>query len=445
MELTCMARVAVFAMLCSGLSAAQTGEAVEPPEREAQSSTKADAPASSRADLWRNAKIAKKNEAQPFRLGVIERLLVAAERGKFDLAPGGITPTIGTVTGGSGPALGARWDGHRMFGSPLDISLSGQVSTRRYQSYGLQLGRLEKQDSTYRLEQIGKRLFTEFNETGGKEPGAVYYLDLNYDRFPQEEFYGIGPDSLVSNRSDYRYHSTTVEGVTGVQLNRWLGWSARAGLVQVAIGPGSDTRYPDTQELFAPSAAPGLTDRLNYVRLATGLLADYRDRPHNAHRGGMVGVLLSHYDDRGDRFAYNRMALETRQYLPLWSDYRTLALRFLTSFDRPVDGSEVPFYVQETLGGSNSLRGFREYRFRDRNLLLMSAEYRWEAAEFIQMVLFYDTGKVFRRTSEFGFSALEKGYGGGIRLKTGNSVFLRLEYGRSREGNAVHLKLGPAF
>jgi outer membrane protein assembly factor BamA len=328
----------------------------------------------------------------------------------------------------------------------LDVAISGRFSTRRYQSYSLQFGRLEKEDSTYTLEQIGKRLFTEFDETGGKRSGAVYYLDLNYDRFPQEDFYGIGPDSRHSNRSDYLYESATFEGVAGFQLGEWLGWSARAGLVQVNVGPGADNRYADLHELFAPSQVPGLNDHPNFLRVATGLLADYRDRPHNAHRGGMFGLQLSHYNDRGDaRFEFNRVVLETRQYLPLWSDYRRFAFRFLSSFDQPSRGSEVPFYFQETLGGSNSLRGFSEYRFRDRNLLLVSSEYRWDAAEFIQMVVFYDTGKVFNRPGEFGFTGLEKGYGAGIRLKTGNTVLLRFEYGRSREGNTIHFKLGPAF
>ena len=40
---------------------------------------------------------------------------------------------------------------------------------------------------------------------------------------------------------------------------------------------------------------------------------------------------------------------------------------------------------------------------------------------------------------------LEKGFGGGVRLKTSSGVLLRLELGHSREGNVLHFKLGPAF
>jgi outer membrane protein assembly factor BamA len=269
---------------------------------------------------------------------------------------------------------------------------------------------------------------------------------VNFHYFPQEDFYGIGPGSNRQDVSDYLYQCLSIEGVGGVQFTKWLGWSLRGGLLAVNIQPGTDERKPDVQALFTPGSTPGLSNSPDFLHIETGLLADYRDKPGDAHKGGMIGLILGHFDDRGsDQFGFERISVETRQYVPLWSDYRTLAVRFLTSFDRPSSGSEVPFYLMESLGGSNSLRGFPEYRFRDRNLLLMSAEYRWDAAEFLEMALFYDTGKVFSRPGDFDFTGLEKGYGGGLRIKRSGTIFLRLELGHSREGNQVHFRLGPSF
>ena len=42
------------------------------------------------------------------------------------------------------------------------------------------------------------------------------------------------------------------------------------------------------------------------------------------------------------------------------------------------DGQTMPFYLMPTLGGNDSLRGFRDYRFRGPHALLLQGEYRFE-------------------------------------------------------------------
>lgn len=122
-----------------------------------------------------------------------------------------------------------------------------------------------------------------------------------------------------------------------------------------------------------------------------------------------------------------------------------LAARFFTTLDRADRGSRVPFYLQQTLGGAQTLRGFREMRFRDENLIYLSAEYRWEAAVFLEFAFFYDAGKVVSRRSDYNLRSLEKSSGFGIRLKTPYSVFLRLDVARSREGTRLQFRFGPSF
>jgi outer membrane protein assembly factor BamA len=87
----------------------------------------------------------------------------------------------------------------------------------------------------------------------------------------------------------------------------------------------------------------------------------------------------------------------------------------------------VPFYFQRTLGGPDDLRGFRRFRFRDRNLLLLQAEYRWEIFTAVDGAIFYDTGKVASRPGDLTLQDLESDYGIGFRFGTRNGVFLRVE------------------
>jgi hypothetical protein len=62
-------------------------------------------------------------------------------------------------------------------------------------------------------------------------------------------------------------------------------------------------------------------------------------------------------------------------------------------------GSTIPFYLQPTVGGSDinsevSLRGFPNYRFRDRNVLVVQVEYSVPIADPVGLLLFYDAGQV---------------------------------------------------
>jgi hypothetical protein len=90
-------------------------------------------------------------------------------------------------------------------------------------------------------------------------------------------------------------------------------------------------------------------------------------------------------------------------------------------------GQLVPFYFQPTLGGSDSLRSARDYRFRDKNVLALNAEYRWEAFSGLDMALFTDFGKVASRTEDLNLRSLERAYGIGFRFNTFQSVFLRVD------------------
>ena len=78
-------------------------------------------------------------------------------------------------------------------------------------------------------------------------------------------------------------------------------------------------------------------------------------------------------------------------------------------------------------------------------MLVLSGEYRWEAAAGIDLAVFYDTGKVFPDASDFGFGDLRHTIGLGIRGKSLRRTVFRLDVGRGSEGTHVFLAFGPAF
>jgi outer membrane protein assembly factor BamA len=98
------------------------------------------------------------------------------------------------------------------------------------------------------------------------------------------------------------------------------------------------------------------------------------------------------------------------------------------------EGETVPFVFMPDLGGAQRLRGFREFRFRDRNSVLATAEYRWEAWWALDMALFVDAGKVAARRADIGLRDWEIGYGLGFRFHSKKAFAVRLDLAFSREG-----------
>jgi hypothetical protein len=368
----------------------------------------------------------------------------AAGQTPNDLRMRGFAPRVGVITAGSHIAFGAVYQWEAPKNLPLDLEVSGLYSVRNYATFGTRIGRLRNRREVFLLRSFGQHLTHEFDQTNDKEPGFAAYGDFNYFYFPKESFFGLGPDSRHSDRTDFLLRTASYEAVGGYQITTWFGVSVRAGLFQFDVEPGKNGRYTDTQILFP--TAPGLNRQPDFYRVTTAVLADYRDVPGNPHSGGVAGVLFSRYRDKGSRqFEFNRYAVDLRQYLPIDPLLSVVALRFFSSVDDPIGQSQVPFYLNEWLGGGSTLRGYATERFRDRNLLLFNGEFRTSVTDAVELAVFYDTGKVFSDLDNYNLKSLEKGYGTGVRLKWGTTLFLRLDVGHSREGTHLHFDIGPAF
>lgn len=89
--------------------------------------------------------------------------------------------------------------------------------------------------------------------------------------------------------------------------------------------------------------------------------------------------------------------------------------------------SEIPFYLQPTVGGSDinsqiSLRGFPNYRFRDRSALFVQAEYSVPIVDPVGLLLFYDAGRVASSVSDLTFAHLRQDAGFGATFRLQGSV-----------------------
>jgi surface antigen Omp85-like protein len=384
-----------------------------------------DAPLTRQED-WRQQREAKSKSLKPYKPGSLEggTLYVQKERVLERFAEGwkGIHPKLGGLSTGSGFAGGIRY-APRIAEGQVDFQMSGAISPRVYQFYDFKLAAPKL---------LGGRLVTEFYS--------------RYRSYPQEDFFGLGPSSKTQDRTNYGLEDSLFDISLGWNWTRWLRTGVTAGHLKTNIGRGTDNRFPTTESVFSPSALSELARQPNYNHLDALLRVDYRDEPLNPHSGGKYQLLYSYYDDQKlGQYSFRRLDAEVQQHFPFLKKKRVISFRALASLSDTNPGQSIPFYMMQEVGGSDSLRGYREFRFRDRNLLVMNLEYQWEAFSGLDMAIFGDAGKVASRRRDINLKDLESDVGFGFRFNSIKSVFLRIDIGFSQEGTRVFFKFGPAF
>src|SRR5262249_25981471 len=148
-----------------------------------------------------------------------------------------------TVVPGSGFAIGPQYKRSDLLDGLMTLSITTRAAVN--ESY---LGRIEVS-----LPHLFKgRGFLDFS--------AVH---RNISEMP---YYGPGPDSDKTGRSDYRLEDTNVEVRPGFRPMRNL----RAGLIgsylAVNVGPGHATRYISTERQYSPETTPGIDRQTKFLR-----------------------------------------------------------------------------------------------------------------------------------------------------------------------------------
>jgi surface antigen Omp85-like protein len=386
-------------------------------------STFAQEPAS-RADADRQRREEKSRSLQPYTPGGFERATHFAEdKGIFILGREGFYPKLGSLTTGSGFAFGAGYRDRDLFDNRGTLDLWAATSMRRYWA-------------------------TEARLTFPKLAHRRLHVETwaAHRDYPQEHFFGIGPDSARANVTSYAIRSNLFGARAGVRPIGIVLAGAGLEYLTPQLGRGESTEVPSIEERFDPIAAPGLGESVDYLRTMAFVEVDYRE-PKNARKGGWYRLDLSHDDDRTTgRHTVTRVNADLRQFVGFLAGRRVLATRLFVSTSETAPDEVMPFYAMPTLGGNDTLRGFREYRFRGPHAILGQAEYRWEIWSGLDGALFYDAGKVANRRADLNFKDLESDYGFGFRFNTDEAIVFRVDAGfGSSDGKHLYIVFGGIF
>lgn len=140
----------------------------------------------------------------------------------------------------------------------------------------------------------------------------------------------------------------------------------------------------------------------------------------------------------GGDFDFNKYTAESRNYLKV-GHAQVVALRGTVGY---ADGN-MPDSGRFAVGGSDTLRGYRDDQFKGDKMLAATAEYRFPVASKVEGVVFSDIGKAWDGEG-YKLNDLEASIGVGIRLSTPIGP-IRLDYAKGGQGAKTHFSFGGQF
>ncbi len=323
----------------------------------------------------------------------------------------GVIPTYNSLSGGGIKIYQKGWLVPK---SKLDLSLSAGPNRRQ----------------AYQLRFRSNKLFK-------KEISSDYRI--RYRMLPDERYFFLNNETAETNVAHEQFTGEAIFGKefeNGRKLNFIFGLNVN-GILE---GRGHSL---STSKFFSKETLPELGDNVKLIRLELGAQHDSKNRPGNPSGGIEARATAGIYSQIGDdKFGFWKGAFDFKHFINLFYD-RVLMLRIAGEMTEPVSSREIPFYYLSELGRNGTIRGFERGRFRDRDMVLGSLEYRYPIwSKGIDALLFLDAGKVspdiINDNSRNNFNV---SYGTGIRIWSPEGLVSKLEIGWSADGMRIHFGL----
>jgi outer membrane protein assembly factor BamA len=371
----------------------------------------------SRAKEIAEKKAEKAKELKIYSPNKAERIITRLDRPRK-----GIYPLVGSAYSGGGFALGVGY--WKLLGDRDYAEVHGMYSIEQYKQLTATAALFQSPFGIYRTDLLAK------------------YVDAGH-----VSFFGIGNDTEKSDKTNFGYSPIQIRATETLHPAKYIFGGGSFEYLRINTGPGDDSSTPSIEKVYTPATAPGIGTDPEYT--VAGLFAafDWRQSPGYTTTGGYYRVDWYNYHGINDDAStdFRRIDLEASQYIPVLRGNQIIAVRALASITDTNGDEEIPFFLEPKLGGGEELRGFRSHRFRDRNRLLLTAEYRWTPSKFLDMAIFYEAGKVANKTGDLDFNNLHHCWGIGARFHAPAATVLRIELAHSNESTRIIFGTGLLF
>lgn len=258
-------------------------------------------------------------------------------------------------------------------------------------------------------------------------------------------YYGIGNNSPW----DYQIYSESVLSLFFEPRARIWGplyvgvnWSFR----NVFHFESHEVYNKDNEVLPSPAGGPLVSDpppgaraNLNHG-IGPLVVYDTRDDVYYPLRGAHYKSHLTSFNNAlGGDYDYTLWVVDARQYIPVGKK-QVVAVQVLSEWRK----GEVPFSSMAEFGGPWQMRGYFRGRFRDKNMAILQAEYRFPLYARLSGVAFADAGQVYGK-EPFQWDRMRWTAGAGIRFRFGDRTYIRVDVGGNHETFAGIFNGGQAF
>lgn len=265
-------------------------------------------------------------------------------------------------------------------------------------------------------------------------PKGRYRIDyhLYFYSFPAD-FWGIGYEmgDNDANKSD---------------MKRWQAQAEVSFLFRVAdnfyIGPMASYDYVIGKHIERPELLQGMDQHTWNVGAGVSLVYDNRDNLTNPHRGIFLNInQMFRPGFMGNDYAFSTTAFRFDAYQRLGKG-TVLAedIGASLNFGNPSWG------MMAELGGTHSMRGYYEGRYRDKHSLEATVELRQHVWKRNGIVVWVGAGTIFPKFSALRSKQILPNAGVGYRWEFKKNVNVRLDYGFGKSGQSGFLfNINEAF
>lgn len=260
--------------------------------------------------------------------------------------------------------------------------------------------------------------------------GEVGYFRYVYN------FFGIGNDYSRHYRENYtaQYPRVRLNLAHKVGSNLFVG--LRYAFDEIRI------LKKDSLGLLASNAIVGSSGGTISGGGAVAIY-DNRDQIFSATKGWLIDASI-YAEGRfsGSDFRYQRLALDAAHYIAM-GKRSVLALNGVAIFSV----GDLPFQQMPVLGGPKRSRGYFEGKYRDKNLLLLQTEGRFDLGRRFGAVAFAGMGVVAAKIGDFSTSNLRFNAGVGARFAVDKAqrINLRADFAVGYHSSGFYLTFGEAF
>ncbi len=277
----------------------------------------------------------------------------------------------------------------------------------------------------------------------------LYHItsNLKYIRWPAD-FYGIGNGTDILKDSADAYLAQGVDGDLTLERTWFKNFSA---------GPQLLAKY----EFINPKGkhgllTPNVQGQEGGTTAGLGMVMTYdaRDAIYWARQGTFLRFKNAYYRNAmGSDFDYESYTLEARQFIPMFS---TGALGVSALLN--LKSGDIPFRELATADGDHNLRGIVRGKYRDRDLLVLQAEYKSYLSDYswishpwfknrLGYAVFAEVGQVAHRVEDMDWKEFRPDFGLGLRyaLNPSQRMNIRIDLGFVDGSVAPAINIKEAF